>query len=62
MADEPATTPEPRHGVVVIPTCNERENLAPSVRQILSSQPHLDGRLRLEQRFARLRVPRMTGA
>jgi dolichol-phosphate mannosyltransferase len=30
------------HGVVVIPTYNERENLASLVRQLLSSQPDLD--------------------
>ena len=44
MADDPAPTPPPppRHGVVVIPTYNERENLAPLVRQLLSSQPDLD--------------------
>jgi len=30
------------HGVVVIPTYNERENLASLVRQLLSCQPNLD--------------------
>src|ERR1041385_5710955 len=30
------------HGVVVIPTYNERENLASLVRQLLTSQPDLD--------------------
>jgi dolichol-phosphate mannosyltransferase len=49
MLDDPASpmpmptpTPTPRRGIVVIPTYNERENLAPLVRQILSSRPDLD--------------------
>src|SRR2546429_4059293 len=43
MPDDPASpTPAPRHGVVVIPTYNERENLASLVRQLLTSQPGLD--------------------
>jgi dolichol-phosphate mannosyltransferase len=43
MPDDPVSAaPAPPRGVVVIPTYNERENLASLVRQLLESQPNLD--------------------